>query len=161
MTAFQLNVKTLYDIEKQLEHVLPAAIEAADNEDLKNSLRSILQETKMHIDRIEKVFGFIDMTPARHEGAGIAGIVKDIVDIVDNEPVGAIKDVMLAGAIRSAEHFKMANYMTSAEEAGNLGLGNAVDVFERTLEEVGYADKKIAIFIKEDLLLIPDEETED
>ncbi len=63
--------------------------------------------------------------------------------------------------MRSAEHFGMANYMTAIEEADNLGLDGAVDLLENILEEEEYSDKRLAVTLKEDLKLVPDEELED
>lgn len=161
MTAFQLNMKTLYDIEKQLERALPAMVAAATDEDLKNGFQSQLEQTRMHSDRLEQIFDMIDMTPAKHISAGIRGIIEDANEIIENEPAGAIKDVMLAGAARSAEHFEMANYLNAIKEAENLGLDNAVDLLEDTLEEEEYAERKFAVVMGEDLKLVAEEEMED
>ena len=156
MTAFQLNMKTLYDIEKQLERALPYMVDAATDEDLKNSFLSILDETRMHSNRLEQIFEMIDMTPSKHISAGIRGIIEDTSDIIINEPAGPIKDVLLAGAARSLEHFEMVNYMTAIDEADNLGLDGAVDLLQDTLEEEEFADQKFAIVMNEDLKKIED-----
>lgn len=158
MTAFQLNMKTLYDIEKQLEHILPIMASASTDEDLKTELKTILRETRIHSNRLEKIFDIIDMTPAKHTSAGIRGIIEDASNIINNEPPGPIKDVMLANIARSAEHFVIANYMTTIDEAENLGLGRAVELLEDTLEEGEFADKKLGITMREDLRLVEDEE---
>ncbi len=161
MTAFQLNMKTLYDIEKQLERALPFMVNAATDEDLKSGFQSILEETRMHSDRLEKIFEMIDMAPAKHISAGIRGIIEDTSDIIINEPAGPIKDVLLAGAARSLEHFEIANYMTAIDEAENLGLDGAVDLLEDTLEEEELAARKLGVVMHEDLKLVADEELED
>lgn len=157
MTAFQLNMKTLYDIEKQLENILPLMADAATDEELKNGFRSILQETRMHMDGLEKIFDLIDMTPAKHTSAGIRGIIEDASEVINNEPAGPIKDVMLAVAARALEHFEIANYMSAIDEASNLGLSKAVDLLEDILEDKEFADKNLALTMQEDLKLVEDE----
>jgi ferritin-like metal-binding protein YciE len=161
MTAFQLNIKTLYGIENSLEHVLPHMIDASVDNNLKNDFHVILKETKIHNDRLEKVFDIIDMKPVKHESEGIKGVIKDIHNIIEDEPAGPIKDVMLAGAIRSLEYFEIANYLNAIEEAKNLGLDKAVKLLEKTLKEERSSVKEFASIIHDDLKLVADEEVND
>jgi ferritin-like metal-binding protein YciE len=151
----------LYDIERHLEHIIPGMIDASADKNLKNDFHSISKETRIHIDRLEKIFDLIDMGPIKHSTAGIKGIIEDINDIIKNEPVGPIKDVLLAGAIRSLEYFEMANYLTAIQEAKNLGLHKAVKLLEETLEEEKSSVKEFESVIHQDLKLVADEETSD
>lgn len=161
MTVFQLNIKTLYNIESHLEHILPHMIEASTDKNLKKDFDLTLKETAIHIDRLLKIFDIIDMKPVKHSTEGIKGILEDIDNIIKNEPAGPIKDVLLAGAIRSLEYYEIANYLTTIEEAKNLGLDKAVKLLEETLEEERGSVKEFASIIHDDLKLVADEEVSD
>lgn len=161
MTVFQLNLKTLYDIEYHLNHILPHLIEASTDERLKKDFEDTIKETKIHIDRLEKVFDMIDMKPAKHTTQGVLGIIEDINNIIKHEPAGPVKDVLLAGAVRSLEYFEIANYTTTVIKAKNIGLNKAVDLLEKTLEEERTSVKEFASVLHQDLKLVADEETSD
>ena len=74
---------------------------------------------------------------------------------------GSIKDVLLAGAIRSLEYCEIANYLTTIQEAKNLGLHKAVTLLEETLAEERNSVKEFESVIHQDLKLVADEETTD
>ena len=58
--GFQLSIKTLYDIEKQLEIALPKMADAANDPTLKQGFLDHLEETKEHSKRLEKIFEMIE-----------------------------------------------------------------------------------------------------
>ncbi len=149
--SFVLKMKTLYDIEKQLEVALPKMAKAATNPDLIEGFNMHLEETKMHSERLEKIFEMIEEKPEKHPSEAIRGIIADAAAIIDTDAPAALKDAMLAGAGRTAEHFEMACYMTAIEEADYLDLSDAVDLLEETLEEEEAADDKLTIALKDNL----------
>ena len=52
---FQQELKDLYSAEKQLVKALPKMAKAATNEDLKAGFEDHLEETKGHVQRLEKI----------------------------------------------------------------------------------------------------------
>lgn len=158
--SFHLRIKTLYDIEKQLETALPKMADAASNPELEAGFLAHLEETKEHSKRLEKIFVMIDSTPEKHAGETIRGLIADGDSMAKADAPDALRDVMLAGAGRDVEHFEMACYMNAIEEAKGLGLDEAVKLLEMTLEEEIATDKKLANAFKENQLLAAEETTE-
>lgn len=142
--AFHLKIKTLYDIEKQLEKALPKMAEAASNPDLAEGFETHLKETEEHSARLEKIFEMIGAAPERHASEGIKGIIADGEAIIATEAPEALKDAMLAGAARSAEHFEISCYTSAVEEAKALDLDEAADLLAETLDEEEATDEKLA-----------------
>src|SRR6476659_5468759 len=60
----QDELKDIYDAEKQLTKALPKLAKKATNEELRDALRTHLQETQGHVDRLEQIFEQLGM-PAR------------------------------------------------------------------------------------------------
>ncbi len=156
--SFELKVKTLYDIEKQSEISLPKMAEAATDPELKEGFLMHLEETEIHTERLEEIFSLIDVEPEKHSGEGIRGIVAEASSVIAADAPTAIKDAMLAGAGRSAEHFEIASYLTAIEEAKGLDYDAVVDLLEKTLEEEEDADGQWAIAQADNLELAKDVE---
>ena len=149
--GFQLSIKTLYDIEKQLEIALPKMADAANDPTLKQGFLDHLEETKEHSKRLEKIFEMIEEKAEKHQGETIRGLLADGDALAAIEAPEALKDEMLAGAGRNVEHFEMACYMNAIEEAKGLDLTDAVKLLEMTLaDEIG-ADEKLEKAVKESL----------
>ena len=54
--TFLEELKDIYDAEHQIVKALPELIEAASNDELKSGLQEHLEETRDHIQRVEKIF---------------------------------------------------------------------------------------------------------
>jgi ferritin-like metal-binding protein YciE len=149
--SFQLTIKTLYDIEKQLEIALPKMAEAAANEELVAGFEEHLKQTEDHSQRLEEIFEIIGAQPEKHAADAIRGLIADGRQIISTDAPAALKDALLAGAGRDVEHYEMACYMNAIEEARGLGLTEAVDLLEETLGEEKEADQKLTAAVKDNL----------
>ena len=159
--SFHLRIKTLYDIEKQLEAALPKMAEAASNPELEEGFLTHLEETKEQSRRLEKIFAMLNVSPEKHAGQTIRGLVADGDTMAKIEAPEALRDVMLAGAGRDVEHFEMACYMNAIEEAKALDMDEAVELLKMTLEEEIATDEKLETAFQENLKLALEEEEEE
>ncbi len=159
--SFEFKIKSLFDIEKQLVAVLPKMAKAATDEDLKDVFVTHLEETKMHIERLEQIFEILDMVPQGSASEGIQGIITEADMIINAEAPSAIKDAMLAGVARTVEHFEMVCYMGAIEEAKNLGYDDVADILSDTLDEEEATDKKLTTAFKDSLKIARDMEDEE
>jgi ferritin-like metal-binding protein YciE len=141
--AFIIKIQALYDIEKQLEKALPKLARASTDKELKKGFVAHLAETKMHSKRLEKIFKLIGMKPRKTICEGIRGIVEDGTWVMKVEAPSELKDSMIAGAARYAEHYEMAGYLGAIEEAQALGLSEAATLLAATLREEEGADRKL------------------
>lgn len=161
MKSFHLRVKTLYDIEKQLEIALPKMAEASTNPALKEGFMEHLEETKEQVRRLESIFEMIGQEPEKHQGQSIRGLISDGEEKIRADASNSMRDVMLAGAGRDVEHFEMACYMNAIEEARMLGMDDAVDMLELSLEEEVLADEKLSEAFEENLSIADAEDSDD
>ncbi len=159
--GFHLEVKILYDIEKQLEVALPKMAEAATDPELAEGFRMHLEETEEHSRRLEQIFDMIGQAPEKHAVDAIRGLIADGTVIATADAPDALKDAMLAGAARDVEHYEMACYMNAIEEAKALGLSEAVDLLEETLAEEEAADEKLMTVLKNNLEIAQTEDEQE
>lgn len=147
--AFILKIQYLYDVEKQLEKVLPKMARAATDPELKQAFTAHLEETRVHSERLERIFEMLNTSPRKVRCEGIRGIIDDgswAIDTADTSD--AIRDMMIAGASRYTEHYEIAGYEIAIAEAELIGLMDIAEILLLTLEEERAADKKLASSIQ-------------
>jgi ferritin-like metal-binding protein YciE len=150
--AFTLKIQSLYDVEKQLEKALPKMAKASTDPELAEGFLAHLEETKGHSERLELIFEMLDASPKKTKSEGIRGIIEDGSWIIEEATApDEIRDSMIAGAARYAEHYEMAGYMNAIEEAKLLGLTEVVELLSATLKEEENADKILAGAMKKAL----------
>ena len=137
------ELKDLYHAEKQLTKALPKMAKAATHEGLRDALESHLEETREHVARLEEAFGALDMSPKAKPCAGMAGIIEEGSDLLEEDAEPGVLDAGIIAAAQRAEHYEIGAYGTCAEWARLLGLDEVVSLLERTLNEEKAADQKL------------------
>lgn len=140
---FVHELKDLYSAENQILEALPKMRDAASNEQLKEAFAEHLEETRRHVERIEKVFQGLDFKPGGEKCDGAAGLIEEGEEIIETEASPEVRDAALIGAAQRVEHYEMAGYGTTIALARKLGHHEAADLLQETLEEEGMADRKL------------------
>jgi ferritin-like metal-binding protein YciE len=141
--AFLDELRDCYDCEKQLTKALPKMAAAANTPDLKQALESHLEETRGHVDRLEQVFESMDEKAQGKHCDGIAGIIKEGSAALGEDFDESTMDAAIIAGGQRAEHYEIAAYGTLIAWAKQLGLGDAVDLLQQTLDEEKTADRKL------------------
>ena len=145
------EIKDLYNAEKQLTKALPKLAKNATNDTLREALESHLAETETHIQRLEQVFGLLDEKPRGKHCAGMAGIIQEGNDILQEDFEGAVMDACIIAAGQRSEHYEIAAYGTCIAWAEALGLTNVAELLNETLEEEKAADEKLSAIAEGDV----------
>jgi ferritin-like metal-binding protein YciE len=143
-SALITKLQALYYTESQLEKALPKLEKAVSDSMLKEGIRNHLKETKEHSRRLEKVFKLLERKPRKLTTEGIRGIIEDAEWVLKVHAPAEVKDAMIAGAARYAEHYEMAGYMSAIEQARILGLKDVVSLLRETYREEYRTDKELA-----------------
>ncbi|MDP2319777.1 MAG: ferritin-like domain-containing protein [Acidobacteriota bacterium] len=138
------EVRDMYNAEKQLLKALPKLAKAASSDELRTALESHLEETQGQVARLEKVFELLDEKPRGKHCAGMAGIIEEGSDMLQEDFEGAVMDACIIAAGQRAEHYEMAAYGTSIAWAEALGLTEVAQLLTETLEEEKAADVKLS-----------------
>jgi|SRR5882724_959153 len=135
------QLKDIYWAEKKLLKTLPKMEEAATSQKLKQAFNDHLDQTKMHVARLENVFGIVGEEVNALKCPAMAGIVDEGEDIIDETQRGsAQRDVGLIFAGQKVEHYEIATYGGLAQLAETLKYDNAVQLLRQTLSEEKQAD---------------------
>ena len=146
------EIKDLYSAENQLVKALPKMAKAASNEDLRAAFETHLEETKIHVNRLEDIAGILEATPKGKSCKAMQGLVEEGSEMIGEDGDPTIKDLGLIGAAQKVEHYEIAAYGTARALAEALGLGEVVTILQTTLDEEGTTDKNLTA-IAEGLVL--------
>jgi ferritin-like metal-binding protein YciE len=142
--AFLEELRDSYDAEKQLTKALPKLAKAAASSSLRAAFETHLEETRGHVDRLERIFESLDEKPRGKHCEGIAGIIEEGKSIMDEEFDEATMDACLIAAGQRAEHYEMAAYGTLVAWALSMEHTEAATLLQQILDEEKAADKKLS-----------------
>jgi ferritin-like metal-binding protein YciE len=139
---FTDQLRDIYWAEKKLVKKLHKLSDAASSVQLKQALDNHLSQTRIHVDRIERVFAMVGEVADAKKCPAMSGIVEEGEDIIDETDDGsAQRDVGIIFAAQKAEHYEIATYGGLAQLAKTLGYMEAKDLLGQTLQEEKQADE--------------------
>jgi ferritin-like metal-binding protein YciE len=134
------ELRTLLSAEQQITEALPKMIQKATDAQLKQALQSHLQETQIHVTRLEKILtekGKADPIKSKIAATLISEADSMIKDAVD----ASVRDAVIIACAQQVEHFEIAAYGTVRSWANILGQSKHAQILDQTLQEEGHADK--------------------
>lgn len=136
------ELKDLYSAEKQIVTALPKMIKASGSPDLKRAFETHLEETRRHVERLDRVSEELGVKLTGKKCKGMEGLLeegKEVMSELDEENM----DAGLIGAAQKVEHYEMAAYGTARTHAQTLGYDAVAKLLQETLDEEGATDKKL------------------
>ena len=137
------ELKDIYSAETQLVKALPRMAQAAESNDLRDAFERHLEQTRVHVQRIEEICSGLKITPQGKSCAGMEGLIKEGEEIIQSDAEVEAKQAALIGAAQRVEHYEIAAYGTARAHARQLGYLKAIDLLGQTLEEEKETDKKL------------------
>ena len=132
---FLHSLKELYFAEQQALKGLPAMAKAAESDELRSALEAHRGETEDQIRRLERIFESMDQRVEPAPADGILGVIREGQATMDRFAGGEAFEAGLIAAAQAIEHYEIARYGTLVAWAEQLGLGEAADLLEESLEE--------------------------
>lgn len=137
------ELKDLYSAEKQITKALPKMAKAASTEELATAFQEHLEETKGHVERLEKIFQILGKRGTGKTCEGMKGLITEGSEMIQEVEKGPIRDAGLISAAQRVEHYEMAGYGTVRTLAELLGKDDIAELLEATLSEEKAADEKL------------------
>jgi ferritin-like metal-binding protein YciE len=114
---------------------------AAHSEELRKAFETHLEETRGHVQRLERAFSDLGMTIPSETCEGMKGLIEEGAEIISATGDPAALDAALIGAAQRVEHYEIAGYGTARALAGELDMDTIKGLLDDTLDEEGKADK--------------------
>ena len=143
------ELKDLYNAENQLVKALPKLARAAASDELRQGFEEHLEQTKGHVERLEKIFQMLDESPKGKKCKGMEGLIVEGSEVMEEDYEGSLLDAALIGAARRVEHYEIAGYGTARSFAESLGQTDHVSLLNETLEEEKETDQKLTELAKQ------------
>lgn len=139
------ELKDLYHAEKQLLKALPKVAKAASSVELKDAITAHLDETKGHVERLEKAFELLDLAARGTKCDAMEGLIAEADELIkeesDTDP--AVMDAALIASAQRIEHYEIAGYGCARAFAEQIGESEIVKLLTMTLDEEGEANKTL------------------
>jgi ferritin-like metal-binding protein YciE len=155
------EMQDLYDAEKQLVKALPKMVKAATSEELSQAFGSHLEQTKGHVERLERAFQLLDEKPKNKPCAAMKGLISEAQERIQATDDGSLADSAMICAAQKVEHYEIAGYGTLKAWAEELGLDDVAALLRETLAEEKEADQKLSTIAGKVMSELSSEESEE
>jgi ferritin-like metal-binding protein YciE len=139
------ELRDIYNAENQLTKALPKMAKAAMSDELRAGFEEHLEQTKGHVDRLERIFKELGEKPTGKKCKGMQGLVEEGDEMIkEDELEGEALDAGLISAAQRVEHYEIAAYGCVRTYANLLGESDAAKLLEQTLKEEKETDQKLS-----------------
>ena len=142
------QLKDLYSAESQLVSALPKMAKAASSDELRSGFEHHLEQTKGHVDRLERVFASLDESPKGKKCSGMKGLIDEGSELIKEELPPEELDAGLIAAAQRVEHYEIAAYGCVRTYAELLGDDDNAALLNQTLDEEKATDGKLTELAK-------------
>ncbi len=125
---FSMNLEEMYAIEKGLVETLAELSESSTDEDVKESFDKHLEETEEHVNKIEEIFGLLNISPSHRVSQPLSGLQKERENVVKQGLNTEALDMANLNAAIKSERLEMSNYENLILLAKELDLENKEDI---------------------------------
>jgi ferritin-like metal-binding protein YciE len=137
------ELQDIYYAEHQIIKALPKLTEKATNRDLKQALKSHLEETNKQIERLDQVFKKLGQSPKGVDCPAIDGLIKETNELMGEVEDKQVLDAAIVGSAQAVEHYEIARYGTIIAWAEELGHDDIVRLLNTNLNEEKAANTKL------------------
>lgn len=140
------QLRVMLSAEEQIVRALPIMKVKATDTQLQQAFQSHLQETEVHIKRLEELLAAEKNAHAEVSSTGpqkcktLAALTDEADELITDARDAWVRDAALIAAAQRVEHYEIASYGTLRQWAYTLGDTNAVEVLDKTAKEEGHAD---------------------
>ena len=141
---FEETLRDIYYAEKAITKALPKMAKKASSEDLAAAFQEHLQQTEGQIERLEQVFKLIEKPARGKKCHAIEGMIEEAEEIIKEAESDTVRDAGMLAAAQAVEHYEISRYGTLVAWAQKLGLSEAAELLEETLDEEKETDEKLS-----------------
>ena len=151
MKIISANLETLRDLyhnqlrmllstEQQIVEALPKMIEKATSPHLKQAFQSHLQETNVHVTRLQDILREETKDVEAETCKVLKALVTEAEDMIKDAKNENVRDAALIAAAQRVEHYEIAAYGSVRQWALILGKNGQAALLDQTIKEEGHAD---------------------
>jgi ferritin-like metal-binding protein YciE len=155
---FEDTLRDIYYAEKAILKALPKMAKKASSEDLTAAFEEHREQTEGHVQRLEAIFKMLDKTARGKKCEAIEGLAKEADEIIKEAETDTVRDAGMLAAAQAVEHYEISRYGTLKAWAEKLGMKEAAQLLDQTLQEEKETDAKLTELAEIEINVEADEE---
>ncbi|ONG51106.1 YciE/YciF family protein [Pseudoroseomonas deserti] len=133
--AFYETLKDVYYAEKQSVRALKKAAKAAEAPALKDAFTTHAEESANQVERLVRVFELLGKPARAKTCEAMQGLSAEMEEDLEDFAGTEAADHVLVGCAQAVEHYEIARYGLLKSWAQKLGLDEAGQLLDETLQE--------------------------
>ena len=146
---FEHELKDIYSAEHSLLDALEQMAGESSDREIKKAFAQHRKETQGQIKRLEKVFKSMGRKPEAETCPGIEGLIKEKKLFMREKPSAELLEFYNIGAGQKTERYEITAYESLIDMADKLGMSDAVELLEQTLQEEEAALNRLKMIASE------------
>lgn len=140
---FEHELKDIHGAEQTLLTALEQMASESNDRELKKLYTQHRKETQGQIKRIERIFKLLGQKAEAETCAGIEGLVKEKKLFMREKPSEELLEFYNIGAAQKTERYEITAYESLIDMAEKLGMTDAAELLQETLQEEETALNKL------------------
>jgi ferritin-like metal-binding protein YciE len=161
---FISKLREIYGSEIALAEALPNLSKNVFSEQLREALNDQLNLTKVHINRIEKIFELLELNVDFNTCLAMVGLIEEAGDVVSDYDQDFIRDAGIILAGQRIVHYEIATYGTMVCFAKIMGENEVAEILSQSLADEKLTDKTLTAlsdaFVNHQAIIVNHNETE-
>ncbi len=146
---FEHELKDIYSAEHSLLDALEQMANESADKEIKKVFTQHRKETQTQIKRLEQILKSMGMKPEAETCFGIEGLIKEKKAFLREKPSDDLLEFFNVGAGQKTERYEITAYECLIDMADKLGMSDAVELLEQTLQEEEAALNKLKMIASE------------
>jgi len=146
---FEHELKDMLGAEQSLLDALEQMASESSDREIKKAYTQHRKETQGQIKRLEKIFKALGQKPEAETCPGIEGLIKEKKVFMREKPTGELLEFYNLGAGQKTERYEITSYENLIDMADKLGMPDAVELLEESLQEEEAALNKLKAIASE------------
>ena len=132
---FEHELKDIYGAEHSLLDALEQMAGESSDREIKKAYTQHRTETQGQIKRLDKIFKSLGQKPEPETCPGMEGLIKEKKVFMREKPSEELLEFYNIGASQKVERYEITAYENLIDMAEKLGMSDAVELLEQTLQE--------------------------
>ncbi len=137
------KLQAIYDAEQQALQAYPQIMDAVGSPELKHGLQQHMTQTQQQVQRLDQIFQQLGVQPGGQPCTSMQGLIQEAQQLIQQGGAPDVLDAAIIGAAQAIEHHEIAAYGTARTLAQQLGMQDAAQLLEQTLEEEKQTDARL------------------
>jgi ferritin-like metal-binding protein YciE len=139
--AFYETLKDVFYAERQSVRALGKAAKNAKSDQLKQAFEKHREESAHQVERLNQIFEILGKAARAKTCEATQGLQAEMEEDLEDFGDSPAGDAVLIGSAQALEHYEIARYGTLKTWATQLGMNDAAQLLDETLQEEKRTDE--------------------